>query len=204
MLIITKEVTKALPCSCLSGKSFSYLSDLIVDINIYTSLNTNYSVSPTLDSLNSTFSVMKLVTKMKAFIALLVATLAVAAQGSYIPSTWPASAPLGWNSWDGLNKWNTWNGNGIIDTPYTNSWASAWPAASLNNGWDGWYAPKTTVVQANIAKANPWGLQWGGYGHGYNNYMGAAPVAKYVTSNPATVLVAPLTGHALNQKLIVH
>ncbi|XP_055632742.1 uncharacterized protein LOC129773189 [Toxorhynchites rutilus septentrionalis] len=140
---------------------------------------------------------------MKVFIALFVATLAVAAQGSYVPSAWPAGA-LGWNSWNGLNKWNTWNVNGIIDTPYANSWASAWPAAdSINHGWNGWYAPKTTVVQANIAKVNPWGLHWGGYGHGYNNYLGGAQVAKYITPNTGSVLVAPLAGHALNQKLIV-
>ncbi|XP_055636196.1 uncharacterized protein LOC129775451 [Toxorhynchites rutilus septentrionalis] len=140
---------------------------------------------------------------MKTIIALLVVTLAVAAQGSYVPSAWPASAPLGWNSWNGLNKWNSWNDHSIIDTPHVNSWPSAWPTASLNYGWNGWYAPKTTVVQANVARVDPWGLQWGDYGHGYNNYLGVAPTAKYVTSNPGSVIVAPLAGHALNQKLIV-
>ncbi|XP_055643842.1 uncharacterized protein LOC129780020 [Toxorhynchites rutilus septentrionalis] len=139
---------------------------------------------------------------MKSSIALLVATLAVAAQGSYVPSAWPTGA-LGWNSWNELNKWTHWNDNGIIDSPHANSWSSAWPAASLNNGWNGWYAPKTTVVQANIAKVNPWGLPWGGYGHGYNNYLRAATIPKYVTSNPSSVLVAPLAGHSLNHKLIV-
>ncbi|XP_055632741.1 uncharacterized protein LOC129773188 [Toxorhynchites rutilus septentrionalis] len=141
---------------------------------------------------------------MKVFIVLFVITLAAAAaSGSYVPTAWPTTT-LGWNSWNGLNKWSTWNDhNGIIDTSYVNSWPSAWSAASLNKGWNGWYAPKTTVVQANIAKVNPWGLPWSGYGHGYNDYLGNALVSKYVTPNTGSILVAPLGGHNLNQKLIV-
>ncbi|XP_058447636.1 uncharacterized protein LOC131428019 [Malaya genurostris] len=147
---------------------------------------------------------------MKAFVALIFASLCIVAHGSYAPSVWPASS-LGWNSWNGWNNgwngWNSWDDHSSIAWPAYggNSWSSAaWPAASLyNQGWNGWYAPKTTVVQANIAKVNPWGLPWGSYGLGYNNYLGAVPAAKYIAANPGSVHVAPLVSHAINQKLIV-
>ncbi|XP_058453833.1 uncharacterized protein LOC131431898 [Malaya genurostris] len=145
---------------------------------------------------------------MKMFIALLSLILAVAAHGSYVPSAWPSHF-IGWNSWNGWNDWNglnSWDDHSSVAWPaYGNSWSSAaWPAASLyNKGWNGWYAPKTTVVQANVAKVNPWGLPWGSYGHGYNNYLGGVPAAKYIAANPGSVHVAPLVGHAVNQKLIV-
>ncbi|XP_058820901.1 bifunctional endo-1,4-beta-xylanase XylA-like [Topomyia yanbarensis] len=157
---------------------------------------------------------------MKLFIALLSIALAVATHGSYVPSAW-SSDSLGWNSWNGWNDWNglnSWNDHSSVAWPaYGNSWSSAawpaaswpskswqstsWPSASLyNKGWNGWYAPKATVVQAKI---NPWGLPWASYGHGYNNYLVGVPTAKYIAANPGATHVAPLVGHAINQKLIV-
>ncbi|XP_058824508.1 uncharacterized protein LOC131685088 [Topomyia yanbarensis] len=145
---------------------------------------------------------------MKTIVALMFATLTIAAQGSYVQSVWPSNS-LGWNSWNGLNNgwsgWNSWDDHSSVAWPLASgrTWPSAaWPAASLyNQGWNGWYAPKTTVVQANIAKVNPWGLPWASYGHGYNNYLGEVPTA--IAANPGAVHVAPLVGHAVNQKLIV-
>ncbi|KAL1386734.1 hypothetical protein pipiens_012844, partial [Culex pipiens pipiens] len=56
------------------------------------------------------------------------------------------------------------------------------------------------MVQANVAKVKPWGLPLASpYGYGYNNCLGAAIPA----ANPGSVHVAPLVGHAINQKLIV-
>ncbi|EDS39270.1 conserved hypothetical protein [Culex quinquefasciatus] len=154
------------------------------------------------------------------FIALFVATLAVAVKAGYVQSSWPVStygfnswnglnAWNGLNSWDGLSSWNNWNDHGTSAYPYGyNKWSSpAWPAASLYNGYNGyngWYgATGKTVVQANVAKVNSWGLPLTSYGYGYNNYLGAVPAAKYVAANPGSVHVAPLVGHAINQKLIV-
>ncbi|KAL1381824.1 hypothetical protein pipiens_003401 [Culex pipiens pipiens] len=135
---------------------------------------------------------------MKAFIALFVATLAVAAQAGYVPSAWPAVSTYGVDSWNGLERY-----------PYgVNQWSSAaaWPATYSNGYTNNWYGlGGKTVVQANVAKVNPWGLPLASsYGYGYNNYLGAAiPAAKYVAANPGSVHVAPLVGHAINQKLIV-
>ena len=114
-----------------------------------------------------------------------------------------------WNGWNGLNSWNgldSWNGLNSWNYPYgVNQWSSAaWPT-TYSNGYNGWYGlGGKTVVQANVAKANPWGLPLASsYGYGYNNYLGAIPAAKYVAANPGSVHVAPLVGHAINQKLIV-
>ncbi|XP_055588950.1 uncharacterized protein LOC129741262 [Uranotaenia lowii] len=153
---------------------------------------------------------------MKAFVAFFVATLAVAAQAGYVENSWPVNS-LGWNSWNngwnnGWNEWNNWNTKGLVSYPYSSVHGS-WPAVNsvYDNAWvngNGWYGAKPTVVQANVAKVNPWGLSWAGYGYGqgYNNYVahGAEVVAaKYVAANPGSVHVAPLVGHAVNQKLIV-
>lgn len=124
-------------------------------------------------------------TIMKAFIALLIASLAVAAQGSYLEPAWPVS------SWNGLNSWNN---HALTAYPYgVNQWSSAaWPAAS--SLYNGWYGADKTIVQANVAKINPWGVPAAAYGYGYNNYLGAVPAAKYV---------APLVGHGINRKVVV-
>ncbi|XP_055548223.1 uncharacterized protein LOC129731883 [Wyeomyia smithii] len=140
---------------------------------------------------------------MKVFIALLVATLAIAAHASYVPAAWPVSSH-GWNSWNGWNGWdNSWEDHSSHGWP---AYEHSWPAASLydNHGWNGWYGPKATLVQANVAKvAAPWGLPWGSYGYGHNKYQEAVPVAKYIAANPGAVHVAPLVGHTVNQKHIV-
>ncbi|KAL1381805.1 hypothetical protein pipiens_013336 [Culex pipiens pipiens] len=87
--------------------------------------------------------------------------------------------------------------------PYgINQWSStAWPL-TYYGGYNGWYGgADKTVVQANVAKVNPWGLS-PAYGYGYNNYLGAtvpaAVAAKYVVVNPGSVHVAPLVGYAIN------
>ncbi|KAL1392885.1 hypothetical protein pipiens_012143 [Culex pipiens pipiens] len=111
--------------------------------------------------------------------------------------------------WNGLNNWNGLTWNGLNSYPYgVNQWSSAaaWPATYSNGYTNNWYGlGGKTVVQANVAKVNPWGLPLASsYGYGYNNYLGAAiPAAKYVAANPGSVHVAPLVGHAINQKLIV-
>ncbi|XP_055588946.1 uncharacterized protein LOC129741258 [Uranotaenia lowii] len=147
---------------------------------------------------------------MKVIIALL--SLAVAAQAGYVQPTWNSVNSLAWNSWNGVNAWNNWNTKGLVSYPYS-SVHESWPAVNsvYDNAWingNGWYGAKPTVVQANVVKVNPWGLPRAGYGygHGYNNYVAhGAPVvaAKYVAANPGSVHVAPLVGHAVNQKLIV-
>ncbi|XP_021703349.1 uncharacterized protein LOC110677061 isoform X2 [Aedes aegypti] len=98
---------------------------------------------------------------MKAIIALVIGTLAVAAQGSYLPATtavvsgataWPYNA--GWNSWNGWNNWdNHYNGHhGLAAYPYAQGWSPAY----------GLYGHKTSY---------PWGQPWGTYGAGYaGNY----------------------------------
>ncbi|XP_055588921.1 uncharacterized protein LOC129741234 [Uranotaenia lowii] len=155
---------------------------------------------------------------MKAIITLL--SLAVAAHCGYVEPTWDSVNNLAWNSWNGLNYgnnawnngWNNWNSKSLVSYPFSSIHGS-WPAVNsvYDNAWineNGWYRAKPTVVQANVAKVNPWGLPLAGYGygHGYNNYVAhGAPVvsAKYVAANPGSVHVAPLIGHAVNQKLIV-
>nr|XP_029727641.1 uncharacterized protein LOC115265833 [Aedes albopictus] len=112
---------------------------------------------------------------MKAIFALVIASLAVAAHGSYLPATtavvtgataaWPYNA--GWNSWNGWNDWNNWNGyynqhHGLVGYPYAQDWSPT----------HGLYGHKT-VVQANLGghASYPWGLPWGSYGAGYaGNY----------------------------------
>ncbi|KAL1378763.1 hypothetical protein pipiens_015367 [Culex pipiens pipiens] len=108
---------------------------------------------------------------MKAFIALFIASLAVAAQGSYLEPAWPVSSV----AWNGLNSWN-------------NHALTAYP------GYNGWYGADKTIVQANVAKFNPWGVPAAAYGYGYNNYLGPVPATKYV---------APLVGHGINRKVVV-
>ncbi|XP_055545065.1 bifunctional endo-1,4-beta-xylanase XylA [Wyeomyia smithii] len=146
---------------------------------------------------------------MKVFIALIAFGLAVAAQGSYVDSWngwngWNNGWNKGWNNgwsngWNGWNNgWNSWDDHSSVAWP---AYGHSWP--TYGKAWNGWYAPKTTVVQANVAKVDPWGLAWGSYGHGYNNYLGGVPTAKYVAVNPGSVHVAPLVGHAVSQKLIV-
>lgn len=129
---------------------------------------------------------------MKAFIALFIASLAVAAQGSYLEPAWPVSSV----AWNGLNSWNN---HALTAYPYgLNQWSSsaAWPAASssLFSGYNGWYGADKTIVQANVAKFNPWGVPAAAYGYGYNNYLGPVPATKYV---------APLVGHGINRKVVV-
>ncbi|KAL1396789.1 hypothetical protein pipiens_010264 [Culex pipiens pipiens] len=157
---------------------------------------------------------------MNAFIPLFVASLAIAAQAGHVSSSWPVTT-YAVDSWNGLNNWNglnTWNGfnhwNGLNSWNGLNTWnhqaaypyganqwttAAAWPA---NSAYNGWYGKVTPFVQPTIAKVNPWGLPLAhtGYGYGYNNYLGAA---KYVATNPGSVHVASLVGHAVNQKVIV-
>ncbi|XP_062552603.1 uncharacterized protein LOC134217802 [Armigeres subalbatus] len=110
---------------------------------------------------------------MKAFVALFIASLAVAAQGSYLPAlstavvadtgaVWPYST-----AWSSLNGgWNTWNGlhqQASIAYPYAQSWSPAY----------GVYGHKT-LIQANLGNqgAYSWGLPWGSYGVGYAGKYG--------------------------------
>ncbi|XP_055549285.1 uncharacterized protein LOC129732424 [Wyeomyia smithii] len=97
---------------------------------------------------------------MKVFAALLVATLAVAAQGSYVQSSYWPSHSAGWKSWN-----NGWNGHQVAAYPYAKTWASSWPASGLyNNAWDGYYG--------GYDKVNSWAQPWGSYGAGwgYQNF----------------------------------
>ncbi|XP_055549413.1 trinucleotide repeat-containing gene 6B protein-like [Wyeomyia smithii] len=89
---------------------------------------------------------------MKVISAILLATLAVAAQGSYAPASYWPSHSGGWNSWN-----NGWNGNQVASYPYAKTWASSWPAAGLySNGWNGHYGA--------VEKVPSWGQPWGSYG----------------------------------------
>ncbi|XP_055635399.1 uncharacterized protein LOC129775126 [Toxorhynchites rutilus septentrionalis] len=122
---------------------------------------------------------------MKVFIALLVATLAVAAQGSYLPTVWPQHGA--WNAWNGWNGLNTWDNHGLV----AKSWSPAWPVASQwNNGWNGYYG--------GVNKLNSWGLPWAGYGagaYGWGSHGLAhtvVPVSKQIASTPGSLHVAPV------------
>ncbi|XP_053692461.1 uncharacterized protein LOC128740909 [Sabethes cyaneus] len=129
---------------------------------------------------------------MKVFIALFAVAMASAAQASYLPavdSAWSHSG-LGWNSW---NDWDDWNGNHIAAYPYAKSWSSAWPAASLYNGWDGQYG-------LGLNKVNSWGLPWGTYGADHGAYgwghpglvKTVVPVAKQIAATPGSLHIAPV------------
>ncbi|XP_055644919.1 uncharacterized protein LOC129780564 [Toxorhynchites rutilus septentrionalis] len=126
---------------------------------------------------------------MKGAIVLLVASLAVAAQASYLPTAWPLS--VGWNSWNGLGGLNAWDNHGIAAYPYAKSWSAGWPVASQwNNGWNGYYG--------GVDKLNSWGLPWAGYGagaYGWGHHGLAktvVPVAKQIASTPGSLHVAPV------------
>ncbi|XP_065083718.1 uncharacterized protein LOC135705794 [Ochlerotatus camptorhynchus] len=138
---------------------------------------------------------------MKSFIALVIASLTVAAQGSYLPTintaavAWPYSSAR--NSWNG---WNTWDNqhhhdDGLVAYPYVNDWSSA-PVASAY-GPSGLYGHKT-VVQENLGgHAYPWGLPWGTYGAGgYGGHHGwgksVVPVSKMIAATPGSLHVAPV------------
>ncbi|KAL9707525.1 hypothetical protein quinque_011043 [Culex quinquefasciatus] len=68
---------------------------------------------------------------MQSIILLLIASLAVATSGSYLPTAWPYAA-AGWNSgaWNTANSWS-------YPSVYNNGW---------NNGWNG----------GLVTKVNPW------------------------------------------------
>ncbi|XP_055550019.1 uncharacterized protein LOC129732796 [Wyeomyia smithii] len=95
---------------------------------------------------------------MKAFIALLLATVAIVAEGSAVSTVWPSHYG-GWNSWNGWNGWNGWNDHGALAYPYAKSWSSSWQGAPLYKGWDGY---------DNGARS--WGLPWGSYGNGWGHH----------------------------------
>ncbi|XP_055548539.1 uncharacterized protein LOC129732070 [Wyeomyia smithii] len=103
---------------------------------------------------------------MKTFFALLVATLVVATQGSYVQSSYWPSHSAGWNSWNnGWNGWNGWNDHQVAAYPYAKSWTSSWPSTGLyNKGWNGYYGA--------YDKVNSWAQPWGTYGAdwGYQNF----------------------------------
>ncbi|XP_055632238.1 uncharacterized protein LOC129772797 [Toxorhynchites rutilus septentrionalis] len=127
---------------------------------------------------------------MKMIITFLVAGLAVATQGSYLPTAWPQSGL--WNSWNGWNGLNAWDNHGIAAYPYAKSWSAGWPvAASLHNGWNGY-------GYDGVAKLNSWGLPWAGYGagaYGWGHHGLAktvVPVAKQIASTSGSLHVAPV------------
>ncbi|XP_058449434.1 uncharacterized protein LOC131429373 [Malaya genurostris] len=158
---------------------------------------------------------------MKVFITFLVATLALAAQGSYVPNVWPSQS-AGWNSWNG------WNEHGAIAAyPYAKSWLSILQAAPLHKGWNGYYDGANSwglplrsygsgaygwghqqgLVKTVIpAKINTWGLPWenygtGAYGWGHQNVVKTViPVQKQIAVVPEPSYVAPLAV----QKAIVY
>lgn len=118
------------------------------------------------------------------FIALFVATLAVAAQGSsYADPAWLV----------GLNNWNN---HGLAAYPYgpVNQWA---PVT---------YGGRKTQVEPIVVKSNPWDLPAAAaaYGYGYN-HLGALPAVagKYVAPISGLVHQAPLVSYGVNQKVIV-
>lgn len=117
------------------------------------------------------------------FIALFVATLAVAVQGSsYADPAWSV----------GLNSWNNL---GLAAYPYgpVNQWA---PVT---------YGGRKTQVEPIVVKSNPWELPAAAaYGYGYN-HLGAIPAVtgKYVAPISGFVHQAPLVGYGVNQKVIV-
>uniref|UniRef100_A0A8D8C9E5 (northern house mosquito) hypothetical protein n=1 Tax=Culex pipiens TaxID=7175 RepID=A0A8D8C9E5_CULPI len=119
---------------------------------------------------------------MKFFIALIVATLAVAAQGSsYVEPAWPV----------GLNSWNN---HGLAAYPYgpVNQWA---PVT---------YGGRKTQVDPIVVKSNPWELPAAAYDYGYGfNHLSAIPAGKYVAPIAGLVHQAPLVGYGVNQKVIV-
>ncbi|XP_058460925.1 uncharacterized protein LOC131436293 [Malaya genurostris] len=131
---------------------------------------------------------------MKSLFAIIVATLIVATQGSYVSNSWP-SYSAGWNSWNGWNdqvhakSWRPTNWQTVPPVaayPYAKPWSSAWPAASLYNRWNGYYGSQNSVQswglplesygagwgQQNLVKVvapvklNSWGLPWENYGAG--------------------------------------
>ncbi|XP_055591973.1 uncharacterized protein LOC129743803 [Uranotaenia lowii] len=122
---------------------------------------------------------------MKVFIALLIASMAIAnsCQGSVISSSvWPPYSTA-WNHWNG---WNPWNALGF---PYTE-----WPSYA----YGGPYGYKT-VVQANWGKPGyPWsGYPWSAYGaagyYGWGPYGKAVvPVDKMVAATPGSLHIAPV------------
>ncbi|XP_055549132.1 uncharacterized protein LOC129732348 [Wyeomyia smithii] len=114
---------------------------------------------------------------MKIFIAVLVATLAVAAQASYEHSSYWPSHSAGWSSWNnGWNGWNGWNGHQVAAYPVAKTWASSWPATGLyNNGWSGYYG--------GYDKINSWAQPWGTYGAGWGYQNVAKTVVPSVKVN---------------------
>ncbi|XP_055539546.1 uncharacterized protein LOC129726630 [Wyeomyia smithii] len=112
---------------------------------------------------------------MKSFVALLVATLAVATQGSYVqPTYWPSHSAE-WNSWN--NGWNGWNDHQVAAYPYQKSWTSSWPVAGLsNNGWNGYYGA--------VDKVKSWAQPWGHYGAGWGYQNIVKTVVPSVKLNP--------------------
>ncbi|KAL1395503.1 hypothetical protein pipiens_011201 [Culex pipiens pipiens] len=115
------------------------------------------------------------------FIALFVATLAVAAQGSsYADPVWSV----------GLNSWSN---HGLAAYPYgpVNQWA---PVT---------YGGRKTQVEPIVVKSNPWELPAAAaYGYGYN-HLGAIPAGKFVAPISGFVHQAPLVGYGVNQKDLI-
>ncbi|KAL1391505.1 hypothetical protein pipiens_012349 [Culex pipiens pipiens] len=111
---------------------------------------------------------------MKSIILLLIASLAVATSGSYLPTAWPYAA-AGWNS-------GAWNTVGVL--PYANSWS--YPSV-YNNGWNnGWNGGLVT-------KVNPWGLSYGA-GWGYHGLAARSvvPVEKQIAATPGSLDISPV------------
>lgn len=117
------------------------------------------------------------------FIALFVATLAVAVQGSsYVEPAWSV----------GLSN------HGLTAYPYgpVHQWAPAvWPVT---------YGGRKTQVEPIVVKTNSWDLPATAYGYGYNQ-LGAitAVTGKYVAPIAGLVHQAPLVGYGVNQKVVV-
>ncbi|XP_055634880.1 uncharacterized protein LOC129774871 [Toxorhynchites rutilus septentrionalis] len=121
---------------------------------------------------------------MKMIIAFLVAGLAVATQGSYLPTAWPQSVL--WNNWSGWNGLNAWDNHGIAAYPYAKSWSAAgWPVGGMDN-------------YGGMDKLNSRGLPWAGYGAGVYGWghhglaKTVVPVAKQIASTPGSLHVAPV------------